>query len=212
MTNNTCVGAVQLNVLRVSRLLSGGWIDAGSSNLYTTDSAIEVGVTPVYADATELEQRNGSDVVCVAYKGPDSFKRLDLTMSLCTWDAELLEMLCGQDRILSGGNTIGSQLQTDPNSDFVCLEGWQTVIEGGEPTGEYIHLVWPRTRWRPGASTRNNGISTVPLVGTGFANANIGLGPAGDWPQAMRAPENWWVTNTTPPDAVCGYQTASVGS
>lgn len=212
MANNTCVGAVQLNVLRVSRLLAGGWIDAGASNLYTTDSAIEVVSTPVYADGSDLEQRNGSDEVCVSYKGPDSYKRHDLTASLCTWDAELLELLCSDNLITSAGNTIGAQFETDPNTAYVCIEGWQTVIEGGEPTGEYIRTVWPRTRWRHGARTRNSGISTIPLVGTGFANQNVGLGPAGDWPTQMRAPENWWVTTVAPPAAVCGYQTAGVGS
>lgn len=212
MANHTDIGAVQLNVLRISRLLAGGWIDAGASNLYTTDAAIEVVSNPIYTDGSDLEQRNGSDVVCNSYIGPDSYKRHDLTASLCRWDAELLEMLCSQDLIVSGGHTIGSHFQTDPNTDYVCVEGWQTVIDNGEPTGEYVHVVWPRTRWRPASTPRNNGISTVPIVGRGFPNRNVGLGPAGDWPEPMRAPENWWITSTAPPVAVTGYQTSAVGS
>jgi hypothetical protein len=211
MANETCVGAVQTNLIRVARTLTAGYIDAGANNLYRTDSVIEIGSTPVYTEGSDLEQRNGSDVVCVAYKGPDSYKRHDLTMSLCTLDAELLEMLTGATVITSGGDSIGSLFPTDPNTNYICLEAWQTVIEDGEPTGEYVHWIWPRVRFRAGQTTRNNGILTVPLVGTAFANSNVGLGPAGDWPVAMTSPENWYV-DTDLPTTFCGYLTASTGS
>lgn len=211
MANQTCVGAVQTNLLRVTRLTSGGYPDAGATNGYRTDSVIEIGSTPVYADATEIEQRNGSDIVCVSYKGADSYKRHDLTSSLCLLDAELLEMLTGSTLVTDGGNTVGSRFQTDPNTDYVCVEAWQTVIEDAEPTGEYVHWVWPKTRWRQGQRTLNNGVLTIPLIGTAFPNSNIGTGPAGDWPAALTSPENWFVDDTIPASS-CGYVSVSTGS
>lgn len=212
MANNTCVGAVQTNLIRVSRLLTGKWIDAGAANLYRTDSVIEIVSNPVYTTGAELEQQNGSGAVCVSYKAADSYKRHDLTMSLCTLDAELLEMLTGATLVTSGGNTVGAKFADDPDTaDYVCLEAWQLVIEDGAHTGEYIHWVWPKVRFRQGQTTRNNGVLTIPLSGEAFINRHVGLGPAGDWPAVLDVPDSWYV-DTVIPTAVCGYQTAGTGS
>lgn len=210
MANNTCVGGVQLNLVRVTRLTALGYPDAGATNLYRSDSVIEIGANPVYKTGAEIEQENGAGALCVSYKVPDSYKRHDMTSSLCRADAELLELLTGSTLITSGGNTIGAQFSRDI-ADFICLEGWQTIIDDGEPTGEYLHWVWPKVRFRHGQRTLNSGAVVFPLVGEGYPNSNIGLGPAGDWPRAMNEPEQYYVDSSIP-TAVCGYQTASSGS
>jgi len=211
MANNTCVGAVQTNILRVSRLLPLGYIDAGASNLYITDSVIEIGSTPVYSADTDLEQQNGSGVVCTSYSKVGSYKRHDLTMSLCTLDAELLELLTAATLVTSGGDTIGAKFGTDENTEYVCLEAWQLVIVDGTQTGEYVHWVWPKCQFTRGQTTRNNGILTLPLTGKAFVNRNVGLGPAGDWPAVLDEPDSFYIDSSIPV-AACGYAEASVGS
>lgn len=210
MANNTCVGGVQTNLIRASRLLPAGYIDAGSSNGYRTDSVVEIGATPNYKTGSEIEQENGSGALCTSYKIPDSYKRHDMSMTLCQADAELLELLTGATVITEGGNSIGSKFSREIG-DFICLEAWQTIIEDTEPTGEYLHWVWPRVRFRPAARTLNSGAVVFPLTGEGYPNSNIGLGPVGDWPTVMNEPENWFVDDAIP-TSLCGYITLAVGS
>lgn len=210
MANNTCVGGVQLNMLRVTRLTALGYPDAGATNLYVTDSVVEITANPVYKTGAEIEQENGAGALCTSYKVPDSYKRHDMGTTLCKADAELLELLTSNTLITSGGNTIGSQFGT-ALGDYVCIEGWQTIIEDAEPTGEYLHWIWPKVRFRHGQRTLNSGAVVFPLVGEGYPNSNIGLGPAGNWPTAMTAPESYYVDSSIP-TAFCGYQTAASGS
>lgn len=211
MANQSRVGAVQTNMIRVTELLDAGYPDAGASNMYVTDNIIEIGSNPNFEAGDDLSQKNGGGVVCVSFKGPDSYKFHDMTATLCELDAELLNLLTGATMVSSGGNVVGSQFQVDPDVPYVALEAWQTVVEGGEPTGEYVHWIWPRTRWRQGQTTRNNGILTIPIVGTAFANSNFGRGPAGDYPANMTAPENWYI-DTAIPVASDERQTVSTGS
>jgi len=210
-TNTTCVGAVQTNVLRISRLTSTFHIDAGASNLYTTDSVIEIVSNPIYGADTDLEQQNGSGDVCVSFSRDGTYKRHDLTMSLCTLDAQLLELLANEILVTSGGNDIGSRFNTEANDQWVCLEAWQSVVEDGSTTGEYVHWIWPKCQFRRGQTTRNNGILTVPLSGKAFFNPNIGLGPAGDWPTTFKEPDSWYI-DSSHPAAQCQYQSAATGS
>lgn len=212
MANSTCAGVAQANILRVSRLMgASGYLDAGASNLYVTDSVIELGSTPVYAADTDLEQQNGSGNVCVSYSRDGSYKRHDLTTSLCTLDAELLEMLTSATTITSGGNTVGAKFGTAANTGWVCVELFQTVIEDGSPTGEYVVWVYPKCQFKRGQTTRNNGLLTIPLTGRAFVNNNIGLGPDGTWPTVMNEPDSFFITSTLP-TAQCGYSSAAVGS
>ncbi len=211
MANNTCVGAVQTNLIRVARLTATGHLDAGANNLYRTDSVIEIVSTPVYAADTDLEQVNGGGAVCVSYSADGDYKRHDLTMNLCTLDAELLELLTTATLITSGGDTIGNKFGTDTAVNYVCLEAWQTVVEDGTGTGEYVHWVWPKVTFKRGQTTRSNGILTTPLTGKAFVNRNVGLGPAGDWPAVLDEPDSWYIDSAIPA-ANCGYITAGVGS
>lgn len=210
--NQTCVGVVQANILRVSRLTgAAGYLDAGASNLYVTSSIVELGSTPVFDTDTDLTQPNGSGDTCVSYAKDGSYKRHDLTASLCELDAELLEMLTGATLVTSGGDTVGAKFGTEPNTGWVCVELFSTVVEDGSPTGEYVVWVYPKCQFRRGQTTRNNGILTVPLTGKAFVNRNIGLGPDGTWPAVMDEPDSFYITSTLP-TAACGYGVLGVGS
>lgn len=210
--NSTCVGVIQTNILRVTRLTGpAGYLDAGASNLYVTDSVIEFSDTPVYAADTDLEQLNGAGNVCVSYSRDGDYKRHDLTTSLCKYDAELLELLTSATLITSGGNTIGSKFGTAVNTGWVCLELFQTVIEDGSATGEYLVTVHPKCQFKRGQTSRSNGIQTYPLTGKSFVNRNVGLGPAGDWPAVADEPGTEFIVSSIPA-AACGYATAAVGS
>lgn len=213
MANNTDVGVYQANLLRMFRLTALGNVDAGAEMLYSTESVIEIVSTPNYETGATQRQNNGAGVACISVKENDSYNFHDLTTNICKYDAYILNFLAGDRLITDGGNVVGSGFNTDPQSSYVGIELYQTIVDGSEPTGEYLVTVFPKTRWRRGATTRNNAPSTFPLVGVGVPNSNIGRGPDGTYPGSIAPyePEFQFITGVLPA-AFSEPQTVSVGS
>lgn len=213
MANHTDVGVYQANLLRMFKLTPLGNVDAGSEMLYSTDSVIEIVSTPNYETGATQRQENGSGVACISVKENDSYNFHDLTTNICKYDAYILNFLAGDRLITDAGNVVGSGFNTDPQSNYVGIELYQTIVDGSEPTGEYLVTVFPKTRWRRAATTRNNAPSTFPLVGVGVPNSNIGRGPDGTYPGAIAPyePEFSFISSVLPA-AFSEPQTVSVGS
>jgi hypothetical protein len=213
MANNTSVGVYQANIMRAYKLTSLGHPDQGAGLLYSTDSVIEVVSTPNYETGQTIRQENGSGQACIAVKQDDSYNFHDLTTNICKYDAHILNFLAGDRLITDGSNVVGSGFNTDPQTTFVAIELYQTIVDGSEPTGEYLVTVFPKTRWRRGATTRNAQAATFPLVGVGYANTNIGRGPDGTYPGTVAPyePEFQFITSVLPA-AATEPQAVSVGS
>jgi hypothetical protein len=204
--------------MRVTRLLDDGSPDAGSNNLYVTDALTTLTATPVYADADEIEVKNACGVVCVSAIGDDTFKRLDVTLSLCTPDPQLAELLTGGSVLSPPGGGSGyayPEVGTAPGQ-AVSIELWAKRID---PTTGDLASDFPYNRWlfpkvknlRVGERTFENGAFASPYSGRAFGNTEWYDGPEADWPyptvQSSRVAQ--FIPVTTIPDTACGYQTAT---
>lgn len=218
----TCYTSLQLCALRVAQLTAAGRPTVpGTNKGYVTDAAIKLQVGVTLKTGADLEQQNGCGAVCAAFKSPDRIKRVDLSLDLCQWDAQLIGMLTSGGVISSGGNAIGFQFPSTTGADPlpVCLEAWSKAWSGGQqasaaftsPNASYIHWVFPFVQFGIGQFTIENALMVVPLTGPGTPNAFITVnGPFDDWPAAVAAAGGitqvgGWYLDGTLPTVACNY-------
>lgn len=132
-TNNP-LGVVQAIRMRVSLLDSNGVPTPGANKGYVTSALTELSFKGVYADAPEIEERNGEGVICVSYKGKKSLKRGEGTLKICTPDPYLLVFLAGAALIdIGNAKPFGWQYPAigEVNPTPVSVEVWSRRVDDG---------------------------------------------------------------------------------
>jgi hypothetical protein len=209
MAEQPCLPQVQAVRLRVAKLLASGIPEPGASNLYVTDALVTLTATPVYVDGDEIEQKNAAGAVCVNYVGDDSFKRIDLSIQMCTWDPYLGAWFSDGDtltafdggRVGYAGPSIGVVGTT-----AVSIEVWTNRIDDGSLDTEspYCWHAYPRVKnLRISDWTHENGALLPTFTGRAFENPNWYDGPLNDWTAASDRCHQWVPTDTLP-TAACG--------
>lgn len=173
--------------MRFTRLAANGAPLVGDDNAYETDSLVQMQFGLEYEEGEEIIQRNGSGVICLTYKAPDSLKRATISgLQFCTPDPNVLEFLIGGEVIEDeDGNQIGyraPEVGSEPTPNGISIELWTRAIINGAFTG-YYRWVFPRVFVRPsGEWTASGSDAMVPeFEGFGTQNANWGDGPVNDW-------------------------------
>lgn len=174
--------------LRVARLdpLTGEPL-AGASNGYVSGALITLTPTLVYEDGEETVQRNGEGLVCLSFRGPDTFRRVDWTMSLCTPDPYLVELLTS-GTVLTDTGAIGYAVPAlgphDP--DPVSIEVWTKRVNNERLDETYPYarwvLPWNRRIRQNTPGEFGSGAMLPEIVGESIENPNWGTGPFADWP------------------------------
>lgn len=224
MVNLTCgIGSLQACALRVTRLLSTGAIDAGNmTGTYISDAFIEFSFTPDLAEGDEFEQKAATGIVCKKATFPDQLTGLDVSLTLCDTDAEVLEILGAVPAIIDTGgmapDTIGAVFgggstgtcgsgTTSPVALEVWTKAWACNAQDG--TNPYIRWTFPFTEWTLAADafTVTNDFAFITVNGVARPNQ---LWPAtgrtddvsvGDYSDQLGGYE----LDTACPTAACGY-------
>lgn len=215
-----CFSSLQACGIRASRLTgTGEAADSATAGVITSDM-ISVDTTVETSTGDDLEVKNGCGSLCSAFKDCDRLKRVTLSLKLCQLDFELIELLTGATLFVDAGDVMGFQM---PSSTAACPNGaafevWTKAWTGGEQAvsttvgaATYFHWVFPRTTWRLGNFTLENGFLEVAVEGEGTENSHIGAkGPFSDWPAGVIA--GGGVTamggvffDDAPPASTCGY-------
>lgn len=216
MPNSTCTNILKVCALRVLRLDDVGAIVTGADSMYVTNAPILLGYTPQQPDRERFEQPNGCGDTCGLYLGDDkAVESVNFRLDLCRLDAELIELLAGGTVLTDGAyGTIGYDAPTDAtvNANGVAIEAWSLAWNGrsratlGGSVAWYRH-VFPKTKWRFGEVTLQNGFSTIPLTGSGEPNDGFDTGLADDpLPAAIGDTAFRWYLDTAMPSSACGYQ------
>ena len=206
--SDQCLPQLQACRMRVTLLDSNGVPHPGASSVYVTKSFTEVGAAAVYTDGDEIEDKNACGEVEVNYKASDSFKRLDLTITLLTPDPFLSQLLSG-GVVLTDGDAKGFAypgIGVAP-TQLVSIEVWAKRIKNGalDPDFPYAWWVFPQVQnLRIGDKTLNAQTQNAVFTGQAVENANWFDGPSNDWPVASDRVAQW-IPTTTLPDVSCGY-------
>lgn len=212
---NDCLPQVQACAMRVTRIDASGVPTPGASSMYTTDAFTQIQLTPQYEDGDEVTQKNACGAVCINYKSPPSFKRIDIQITLCTPDPQLMELLLAGTVLTSGARVgfaapaIGVISAAAQNG--VGIEVWAKRIRNGslDATNPYAWWTFPKmTNAKLGQMTQENGPNLPVISGELYENPNWFNGPLNNWPVASDKVAQWIPWNALPTVA-CGYQTVA---
>lgn len=94
-----------------------------------TKGFVSVGYEPEISEAEEIEVKNANGDICVSDPGCDVLKWINITLSLCNVDPDLLNFITGSPLVLdSAGNNVGNRVQTGEacKTNF-ALEVWTDI-------------------------------------------------------------------------------------
>lgn len=186
MPNIDNLPQVQVCAFRIAELDGSGVPNPGAGNLYTCQTLVSLQFTPVYRDGEEIEVPNACGGVCVNYKGDDSLKRVDVSITVCSGDPYLAVMLGGGDILTDGGihgfafPAIGTL-----TSNGISIELWRKRIDDGDLHADYPYMwdVMPKIKnLRHGQRTFDSGAVQPVFTGQALENPNWFDGPLNDWP------------------------------
>jgi len=177
---------VQAFRTRITKLDANGVPTPGPETVYVTGALTTLTTNPVYVDGDEFEEKNGGGEICVSYKGPDTFKRIDWELTICTPDPYLLEMVSG-GKVLDDGDAVGFAYPAlGPMTPTpISIEVWTKRVDDGvlDPNLPYAWWVLPWSdSMRLGSKTFGNNAILPTISGRAFENQNWFDGPTNNWP------------------------------
>lgn len=216
MADQTCDhGSIRSCIMRVAVLAADGSTPSGASNLYVTDTLVELTLEPEVRAGDAFEVPNACGDLAIDFKDDDRIRWWNATLKICEPNAELSALLAsGFEALEDGGDTIGGKfppLGRVTPSNGVSIELWSIRLadDGQTKDGTYGYYQWalPRTRgWRPTTRAFTNGAIENEFVGRVFTNDNWGNGPANDWDVVTTDSPILYVVSNTIPDSACGVQ------
>lgn len=215
-----CGVSFGLCAVRITELDALGNVAVGPNNSYVTDKPISLGLRPNYEEGQEFTMRSGCGCSIDSFKAKDIFRWWELTFQMGALEAEMLAILLGTETIEDGadilGQAFGGALACDDDEPAVAIEFWtQHNYQGAQDSlHPYIHWVFPRTVWRLGDNTFEEGYAQPTVEGFSRANPQWGDGPYGDGPPDGQdlTYGGWWKTADALPTAICASETVAPSS
>lgn len=198
--------------VRLTSVLVTGFPAPSPDNSYVTDKPISIAVRPNIEEGQTFSLRNGCGCSIARFKANDTFNWWEFTFQMGALEPVMLSMLLGTPTIQEGDGDIVGQafvgaLACDEDEPAVALEFWtQHIVGSGQDAFHpYIHWVFPKTVWRLGDNTFEEGIAQPTVEGFSRTNNLWGGGPYGDGPPDDEdiSEGGWWKTATDPPSAAC---------
>lgn len=90
---------------------------------------VSVAYSPEISEAEEIEQKAADGSICISDPGCDVLKWINLTLTLCAVDPDILSFVTGAPLVLdSAGNSVGNRIQTGEacGTNF-ALEVWTDI-------------------------------------------------------------------------------------
>lgn len=193
--------------LRVSRLDSDGFILPGSNTVYTQKAFMSFQFTPEMEEGEEITEKNADGSICYSSQERSTLKRVTLSLSVCSPDPELEELLLGGTIFKTGDEVVGyaaPEAGTVANPDGIAIEAWSRAMNAsGKPIAGsgFYHWVFPYGAFAPaGDRVMENGLMANEYEGWAVGNENFGTGPDGSWTFSSTAPYQYARAATAPVD------------
>lgn len=204
------------SAIRVSRLLADGSPDVGTTLTSAYNMRpIRVNRDPQTTTGERFEQQDGSGSVCAVKQNRDVVTGETLTLELCQFDMETIEIMSGAALILDPlAPTVVIGLKApDPDVDPAATEmnAWSEArLSDGAAAIPFLHWVWPSVKWSVAATSLEAGFLAVTLNGSAESNSNIGNGAFNDFPETLDAFWNVFMASDVPDPLVAPYDTYSL--
>ncbi|GIV03726.1 MAG: hypothetical protein KatS3mg015_2556 [Fimbriimonadales bacterium] len=197
--------------VRLTKVDVTGAVLPPPNNSYVSDKPISIAVRPNIEEGQTFSLRNGCGCSIARFKANDTFNWWEFTFQMGALEPAMLSMLLGTPTIEQGADIVGQAflgaLDCDEAEPAVALEFWtQHIVGSGQDAFHpYIHWVFPKTVWRLGDNTFEEGIAQPTVEGFSRTNNQWGDGPYGDGPPDGQdiSEGGWWKTAIAPPTAAC---------
>jgi hypothetical protein len=225
-----CFTPFKLPRIRATQLSACGLPVTGCSTV-VSDGIISIAMTKEYEDRQEFFVKNGDGTFCVKETNPPILKWINLVITLCNVDPDLVNIMTAEQRVYDDSPTPrATGYSTDEgsaaNANF-ALEGWTRLSNLGTPcTGgvEYGYTLFPWVvEGTVGDITYQNDTASFIVNARTHANSLWGTGPyMVDLSDAtatlnnniplltpIRSTEHnrMFITRKAPPAAACGCTT-----
>lgn len=230
---SVCYTPWKIPRVRVTKLNSCGVPVTGCSTV-VSDGIISVEMTKEYEDREEFFVKNGDGTFCVRETNPPILKWINLTLTFCNVDPELVNIMAAEPLVLddavSPSATGYSTDETSAGAANFALEGWTRLSNNGTVpcTGgtEFGYTLFPWiVEGTVGDLTYENGVANFILNARTRSQSLWGLGPYfvdySDTPAGSLTPirlltpitstqhARMFLTRLAPPTAACGCTTLS---
>lgn len=225
---SVCFTPFKLPRVRVTTLDSCGAIITGSCATVVSNGIISVAQTKEYEDRQEFFVKDGDGLFCVRETNPPVLKWINLVITFCNVDPELLNIMTGNTLVAddsAAAKKIGwNEDQDSASLSNFALEGWTRLANQGVAcTGgvEYGYVLFPYLKEGTiGDITWQNDVVNFVVNARTSAGSLWGTGPylvdlsdnAGTLDQeiALLTPiltsqhQRMFITRKAPPTASCG--------
>lgn len=230
---SVCYTPWKIPKIRVTQLSSCGLPVTGCSTV-VSDGIISIEMTAEYEEREEFFVKNGDGNFCVRATNPPILKWLNLVITLCNVDPELVNIMTAEPLVMNDASSpvamgYSTQEGSASNANF-ALEGWTRLAPSSTfpCTGgtEYGYMVFPWVvEGTVGDITYENGAANFVVNARTSSNSPWGTGPyfvdysdnpAGSTTRvALLTPilstqhRRMFITRLAPPTASCGCSTLS---
>lgn len=225
-----CFTPFKIPRVRVTQLDSCSRVVTGDCSQVVSDGIISVEMAKNYEDREEFFVKNGDGTFCVRETNPPILKWIDLTLTFCNVDPDLVHILAGEPLYTSddaAATKIGWSTEENSVTDVnFAFEGW-TRLSGtslgcsGSTGPAYGYVLFPWVvEGTIGDMTFENGVANFVVTGRTKAGSLWGVGPYNvalsdnvatlDTPMPMNTPigslqhHRMFITRLAPPAASCG--------
>lgn len=213
-----CFGVVRGKRVRVTELDVCG-IPVTGGSFVVSDGFISVEITTELEDGDEYIQKNADGKLCINERAPDSVKRLNVTVTWCKVDPDIVNLITGNPLEMDVADAVGFRIQEGEVDARWALELWTGLAGTGcDDDGNilYGYFLLPLvTGSTIGDITIENAVVTFSTTGYTEGNSGWGVGPydvihdpAAPLDVAITAIDHALIrtTEVAPPTAVCGAQ------
>lgn len=175
------------SVIRVTRLNADGTTAVGPSASFVTRAFISVKITAQYEAGTDITQKLADGTIGIAYKTPDTLKRVNLTVGIENPDPELTELIAGGVILGASQGYAAANIGEIGVPNGVAIEVFSKAILNGRPAAVNPYWQWliPYAIMQStGDKTIAEGILMTEFSGYGVGNASYGSGSSNTptWP------------------------------
>lgn len=214
-----CTAVYKARVMRLIKLDTCGVPVSGvGSSVIVFSGFVSVAASPQYEDGTEYVQKTADGVLCVNEKDENELKRVDLTITVCTIDPDMIVTVTGERLLTTGAPATGTGVAYGEGvlTGRFSLELWQPLAGSNacDPGGVPRYMYWLYGNvgnTKVGDVTFEQAAFTMPFTAetkrmyTGFPTS-IGGRLTGLGTNVIEPSEHYLnnITTVPPPTAVCG--------
>ena len=182
---SVCFAPIRVPMIRATKLDACGSVVVGACSTVATDGIITVEQTGEYNDRQDFFTLNGDGLPCITDTSPPILKWVNVTITFCRVDPELINLLTGEPLVLNDAASplaVGFRTRegSAATSNF-AFEAWSRLSGSSNCSDNVVQYGYFLLPWMVegtvGDITMQNGVANFTVIGRTHNNSLWGTGP-----------------------------------